>query len=303
MRNTLANFLVNKIDLDKAGQFVFLTGDLGFSVLEPLREKLGKRFINAGVAEALMASAAAGIARDGFKVYVYSITPFATFRCLEQIRNDIAYHNLDVTVVGVGAGYGYGALGPTHHALDDLAAMWSLPQMKIYSPGDLTEAKFCYEDCWVSTGPKYLRIGKGGEPGFKYSGRSLGGGIFEYRSGAKITLITTGSIASEVMEATADMDDVQILTLTVLKPFPETLLTSAVKSNRVLVIEELYPYGGFSGEVAKALISSKNMDHFRVMSAKDAFAKVVGNATKLRKDSGMSRESIRDTAQLMVTYI
>ena len=115
-------------------EFVFLTGDLGFKALEPLRERLGARFINAGVAEQNMVSVAAGLARSGLRPWVYSIAPFVYARPFEQIRNDVCLHRLPVVLVGNGGGYGYGVMGATHHALEDYGALLCLPHLRAYVP-------------------------------------------------------------------------------------------------------------------------------------------------------------------------
>src|ERR1700690_222647 len=121
------------LELDPA-QSVFLTGDLGFMALEPLREHLGKSFINAGVAEQNMISVAAGLAACGLETWAYSIAPFCYARPFEQIRNDIAFHNLPVNLIGNGGGYGYGVMGPTHHAIEDYGVLLTLPNFAVFVP-------------------------------------------------------------------------------------------------------------------------------------------------------------------------
>ena len=109
MRNTFIDSLVKKARLDES--IILIVGDLGFNVVEPFQIEFPKRFFNAGISEQAMASMAAGMASEGFKVFIYSIANFPTFRCAEQIRNDICYHDLDVTIVSVGGGLAYGNLG------------------------------------------------------------------------------------------------------------------------------------------------------------------------------------------------
>src|SRR4051794_36992037 len=111
---------------------MFITGDLGYNALEGIAKELGKRFVNSGVAEQNMMGMAAGCAMAGFKPWVYSIIPFTTYRCLEQIRNDVCLHHLPVRIVGNGGGYTYGIMGSTHHALEDLAVLKPLPGMQLF---------------------------------------------------------------------------------------------------------------------------------------------------------------------------
>jgi transketolase len=117
-----------------APEMMFLTGDLGFMALEPLQAAMGPRFINAGVSEQNMISVAAGMARQGFEVWAYSIAPFCYARPFEQIRNDVTFHKLPVKLVGNGGGYGYGVMGPTHHAIEDYGVLLCLPNMAVYAP-------------------------------------------------------------------------------------------------------------------------------------------------------------------------
>jgi len=147
-------------------QIVLIVGDIGYSVIEPFADEFPARFINAGVAEQNMTGLAAGMASEGYHVFTYSIANFPTFRCAEQIRNDVAYHQLPVTVVSVGGGLAYGSLGYSHHAVQDYALMRSLPGMLIAAPGDPTEVRACMRYLASNPGPSYLRLGKSGEPNF-----------------------------------------------------------------------------------------------------------------------------------------
>lgn len=140
-----------------------IVGDLGYSVVEMFAEKYPERFLNAGIAEQNMIGVAAGLAKEGYNVYVYSIGNFPTLRCMEQIRYDVAYHNLNVKIVSVGAGYAYGSLGASHHATEELGMMRTIPNMVICSPGDPVEAQAISTLSANYEGPMYLRLGKAGE--------------------------------------------------------------------------------------------------------------------------------------------
>ena len=141
-----------------------VVGDLGFGVVTDFAESMPKQFLNPGVAEQNMTGVAAGMAMMGKNVFTYSIANFPTIRPLEQIRNDICYHNANVKVVSVGGGFCYGALGPTHFATEDLAIMRSLPNMLVIAPGDPIEAKLATRALVEHEGPAYLRLGRAGEP-------------------------------------------------------------------------------------------------------------------------------------------
>lgn len=162
MRNAFIDELVAAAENND--NIALVIGDLGYGVVEPFAKRFPKRFFNAGVAEQNMMGLAAGLASEGFHVFVYSIANFPTFRCAEQIRNDVDYHNLPVTVVAVGGGLAYGNLGYSHHAVQDYALMRVMPNMLIAAPGDPMEVRACMRYIINNPQPSYLRLGKAGEP-------------------------------------------------------------------------------------------------------------------------------------------
>lgn len=162
MRNAFIDELSSAAEVN--ANIVLVVGDLGYGVVEPFERRFPTRFFNAGVAEQNMMGLAAGLASEGFHVFTYSIANFPTFRCAEQIRNDVDYHNLPVTVVAVGGGLAYGNLGYSHHAIQDYALMRALPNMLIAAPGDPNEVRACMRYIIKNPQPSYLRLGKAGEP-------------------------------------------------------------------------------------------------------------------------------------------
>ena len=147
-----------------AGKPVMLiVGDLGWGVVEEFADRFPQNFINAGVAEQNMMGMAAGLASEGYHVFCYSIANFPTFRCAEQIRNDVDYHNVPVTIVAVGGGLAYGSLGYSHHAVQDYALMRTMPNMLIAAPCDDMETRACMRYLLDHPQPSYLRLGRGGE--------------------------------------------------------------------------------------------------------------------------------------------
>lgn len=164
MRTTFISYLQSLARNDN--RIVLIVGDLGYSVVENFANEFPDRFYNAGIAEQNMAGLAAGLASEGYKVFIYSIANFPTFRAAEQIRNDIDYMNLSVTVVSVGGGLAYGSLGYSHHAVQDYGLMRLFPNMTIAAPGDPIEVKSCLNRIIKTGGPHYLRLGKAGEPNF-----------------------------------------------------------------------------------------------------------------------------------------
>lgn len=156
MRNVLCQSLIG---LARDPAFVFLTGDLGFRALEPLREAAGLRLLNAGLAEQNMVSAAAGMAWTGLKPWVYSIAAFMYARPYEQIRNDVCMHDLPVKLVGNGGGYGYGVMGMTHHALGDYGALLCLDHLRAFVPAFAVDVPAAIDRMAALTHPAYLRLG------------------------------------------------------------------------------------------------------------------------------------------------
>lgn len=203
MRNAFIEELIARAEHDKS--IVLVVGDLGYGVVEPFAERFPKRFFNAGVAEQNMMGLSAGLASEGFHVFAYSIANFPTFRCAEQIRNDIDYHKLAVTIVAVGGGLAYGNLGYSHHAVQDYALMRSMPNLLIASPGDPMEVKACMRYLFEHPQPSYLRLGKAGEPCIHLSVPEVRPGewlTIKAPKSSKITLLTTGAtlaIAHELL--------------------------------------------------------------------------------------------------------
>lgn len=161
MRNAFIEELV--MAAEDRDDIVLVVGDLGYGVVEPFAKRFPKRFFNSGVAEQNMMGLSAGLASEGYHVFVYSIANFPTFRCAEQIRNDVDYHNLPVTIVAVGGGVAYGNLGYSHHAVQDYALMRVMPNMLIAAPGDPMEVRACMRYLLKNPQPSYLRLGKAGE--------------------------------------------------------------------------------------------------------------------------------------------
>jgi transketolase len=188
-------------------QEIFLVvGDLGYSVVEPFAREFPARYLNAGVAEQNMTGMAAGLASEGYHVFTYSIANFPTLRCLEQFRNDVCYHKHAVTAVAVGGGLAYGSLGYSHHALQDLAIMRTMPNMTILAPGDPGEAQQCLQWLVGHPGPSYLRLGKTGEKPL-HSVKGIGEGPIKVRKGEEVcALISTGGILDLAIETAQELE-------------------------------------------------------------------------------------------------
>ena len=190
-------FIKQLIKEAKLNDRIFLVvGDLGFHVVEEYADTYPNRFLNAGICEQNMMGIAAGLSMEGYSVYVYSIGNFPTLRCMEQIRYDIVYHNLNVKIVAVGGGFAYGSLGASHHATEDIGMLRTLPNMTICVPGDPMETMALTTWSARYVGPVYMRIGKSGEPILhKKNIESINkGDLLLLLRGHKTAVLSTGSI-------------------------------------------------------------------------------------------------------------
>ena len=204
MRDTVIRTLIELGKEDKDVELI--TGDLGFGVLKSFWETLPNQFINAGIAEQNMTGVAAGMALEGKKVFTYSIGNFPTLRCLEQIRNDCAYHNANVNVICVGGGYVYGSLGMSHHATEDIAILRALPDVTVICPGDPVEASLAVKKIAQTDGTCYLRLGRGGEKNVNTVIKEFEiGKAYKLRDAKdmnrKVAVFSTGAILEETSKA------------------------------------------------------------------------------------------------------
>lgn len=302
MRTAFIKTLIELARIDK--HIYLLVGDLGYSVVEPFAGEFPNRFINIGVAEQNMTGIAAGLALSGKTVFTYSIANFPTLRCLEQIRNDICYHNANVKIVAVGGGLAYGALGVTHHGIEDLAIMRALPNMIVIAPGDPMEAVLATRAVVEWTGPCYLRLGKAGEPVVHQTPPDfqIGKGI-TIRKGNDATLIATGSMLYNTVQAaemlTEEGIQVRVLSMHTIKPLDaEAVMAAAQETGAIVTVEEHSIIGGLGSAVAEVLAEAGNPGMlFRRIGLGDRFCDEVGNQKYLHNLGGLS--SVHITATVM----
>jgi transketolase len=243
------NAFIDELTLlaEEDDKIFLIIGDLGFGVIENFEKSFPNQFLNAGVAEQNMMGMAAGLASAGYKVFVYSIGNFPVFRCLEQIRNDICYEELDVSIVSIGAGLSYGTLGYSHHAIDDIGVMSALPGMTIYSPADPIETRRALRESVSIQSPKYFRLGKSGEPNIFNQTSTVFPNWTELTSGNDLLVLTTGAITNEAIEAAALLQnlgiEISVVAVPVLKPlaFDKNLVG---RFDNVIVLEEHSTAGG-----------------------------------------------------------
>jgi transketolase len=243
MRAKLMELILDHAASDE--NVLFLTGDLGFSFVEPLQSALGSRFINAGVSEANMITMASALAGCGFRPYAYTIAPFITTRCYEQIRNDICFHRRAVLLVGVGSGLSYGSLGPSHHSLEDAAIMATLPFVAIASPANEAELALVHRLFSNSDRPVYFRIPR--EIGTAYSIpdiKDVTEAAFIARDGGEVALVASGPSVNECLAAAdrlaAKGRSAAVISVPVLSPFPSRALAQCIGLRPIVTVFEGY---------------------------------------------------------------
>lgn len=299
MRDTFVKTLVEIAKEDKNIELV--TGDLGFGVLKPFWEQLPNQFTNAGIAEQNMTTVAAGMALEGKTVFTYSIGNFPTLRCLEQIRNDCAYHNANVKIVCIGGGFVYGSLGMSHHATEDIAILRALPDVVVMAPGDLVEAQEATKAIAQYKGTCYLRLGRGGEKRIhdRIEHFQIGKAI-RVHDGEKVAIFSTGAIFEEVQGA-YDLLNRQgispaVYTFPTVKPIDKDVICACAKDFDLLVTcEEHNIVGGFGSAVAEVMAEMPaKRAHLMRIGMQDMYATKVGSQAYLREQYGMSAKQIAE---------
>lgn len=274
---------------------VFLVvGDLGFSVVEQFAREFPDRFLNAGVAEQNMTGVAAGLASEGFHVFTYSIANFPTTRCLEQIRNDICYHHLPVTVVSVGAGVAYGNLGYSHHAVQDIAVMRTLQPVTVLSPADPGEARECVQWLVAHPRPSYLRIGKAGESPLHNVCPLTEEPLLIREGSGLIAIVATGSVLKVALEAAEraelrGLPGIPVYSCPWLHPATAATFNCLRRFRQLVVIEEHHPQGGLASILRENLPNSVQI-HCHGLSAD--LTSCVGSQQYLWQIAGLTPETI-----------
>lgn len=276
-------------------QTVFITGDLGFNALENLQSIAKERFINAGVAEQNMVGVAAGLAYKGFETFTYSIAPFAVYRCLEQIRLDVCIHNLPVYIVGNGGGYGYGIMGATHHAIEDIACLSSLPNMTCWVPAFKEDVAYCLKGITTEKKPAYLRLGLGKPYPTPIQISNTNKVI--HSENPLLTIVVLGPVVHNVLEVISENKNIDLFTILAV-PMVELsveLRKSITTTNKLMVVEEHVERGGLGEHILSMLTKNKfHSFEFTGLNAKGYPSKLYGNQAFHQKESGLDPENIKN---------
>jgi transketolase len=291
-RDTIAEVMV------QSDSTFFLTGDLGYNALEKVRDCAGARFINAGVAEQSMVGVAAGIASLGNEAFVYSIAPFVTFRCLEQVRLDVCIHNLPVYIVGNGGGYGYGIMGATHHAIEDVGSVSALDNMVCWIPAFADDVAPCVHAIRSERRPAYLRLGMGRnrpEASETFSAVSC----VNRGSAPNVTVLTMGPVISNVIDAVSELECAAVADVFSVARIPfdgsatAKIVASLQKTQKLLIVEEHVTRGGLA-EYVLTVLADAGCSEFTThrLYAKGYPNKLYGSQQYHQTMSGLDAKSI-----------
>lgn len=280
-------------------RIILVTGDLGFGVLQEFERRFPKQFLNVGVAEQNMTSIAAGLALEGHIVFTYSIANFPTLRCLEQIRNDVCYHNLNVNIVSVGGGFSYGALGASHHACEDIPIFRTMPNILPLIPSDNEEVRQATALLVNSPGPGFLRLDKT-TPGdvLTKDCKLQIGKMNLFKEGDDFTLFVAGGIMKQVLTAAEILQARNISCRVLSCPSPAHVDSVSIRkavdeTGGIITIEEGSIIGGIGSAVAEfCLENNLSPKSFKRLGAPRKFVDKVGQQNYLVEDIGLDAESI-----------
>ncbi len=292
MRNVACQTLVS---LSRSKPIVFMTGDLGFMALEPLREAMGERFINAGVSEQNMIAVAAGLAAGGQQTWTYSIASFLFARPFEQIRNDVCLQDRDVKLVANGGGYGYGPMGSSHHAIEDYGALLTLPKMRVFVPAFASDLATIIPRMAEDPHPAYLRLGKDEKPaGFEPPAYAP---WRELLSGGHGALVVVGPLIGPLIAALEKIDPTSRPALWALSELPvidlPAKLLASLVAGPLCVVEEHVAHGGAGAMLALRLaLLGKTPARFAHACAHGYPSGTYGSQVFHRKECGLDPESV-----------
>lgn len=295
--------LVNAVcDLMCENENIYMfTADLGYGVMNKIVEEHSERFVNVGICEQNLTAMAAGMALEGNVVFTYSIGNFPTLRCLEQIRNDVAYHHANVKIIAVGGGFAYGNLGMSHHATEDIAIMRTIPGMTVFSPADAAETTAAVKEAARISGPVYIRLGRGGEPDIAHLSFDINGIMpvtKKEKHGAKysIAILGTGTVVADVVAAAKQLEgffDVSAYSIPKIKPLDmEGILKICRENDCVVSVEEHNIVGGLGSAIAEVISESEVSTRLLRIGMNDQFTQVVGSPDYLRNYYGIDCEGI-----------
>jgi transketolase len=296
MRNSFAK-QITELAL-KDPRVVLMAGDIGNRLFDNLKAKCPDRFFNCGVAEANMIGMAAGMAMSGLRPFCYTITPFLTYRCLEQIRVDVCYHDVPVVLVGTGSGLSYASLGATHHSCEEMGMLRLLPGLAVIAPADAMEVRGALKAALNYPHPVYIRIGKKGEPVVhKTEPEFIIGKALPIRDGTDVCFLSAGTMLPAVLQAAEilgrDGISAKVVSFPCIKPLDEALLAAVfAKFKWVATVEEHSVLGGLGGSVAEWLAGARAPGRLLRFGTRDEFLHDTCGQEEARAHFGLTAEAM-----------
>jgi transketolase len=294
MRAAFSEALVRLAKADP--NVLLLTGDHGYALFDDFRKECPAQYINAGIAEQNMVGMASGLARAGFRPFLYGLSAFIPVRVLEQIKLDVAHDNLPVIFIGDGAGFVYSHLGTSHQSTEDIACTRAIPGLSVYSPADRFEVTACMESAYQSKSPVYLRMGKSFCGDVHASVPQVkNGDLLSVKSGtsADISFIATGALVRMAMDiAAASYPDAAVWSAPFIKPINTGQVTTICQqSNVIVVLEEHSVLGGLGSVIAEIASEFAPVRILRI-GVRDRFSHYCGSYEYLLKEHGLDRVAI-----------
>ena len=293
----------------KHPEIFLIVGDLGYGVIEEFAQKFPRQFLNAGIAEQNMTGMAAGLALSGKTIFTYSIANFPILRPLEQVRNDICYHNANVKIVSVGGGFFYHSLGSTHHGTEDISIMRTLPNMTVLAPGDAYEAECATRALIEHSGPCFLRLTKAPEstvhtkkPAFKI------GKAIQIGNGSDVALITTGGMLEETIKTAEFLKrqkiSARVISMHTVKPLDAAIIKKTAREVKMIAtIEDHQTTGGLGSAVAEVLAEiSPSAILFKRFGIPDIFIKHIGSVEYIKEKLGLTAEKLSKKIQTFLAH-
>ena len=279
---------------------IFITADMGAPSLDKFKTGLPKNFINAGISEQGMITVATGLALSGKKIFLYSIIPFVTERCIELVKVDISFMKLPVTLIGVGSGFSYNTLGPTHHGVFDVSLMRTLPDMTIFNCTDSAMADRITESAYKLPGPSYIRMDRENLPSLYSAQEDFSKGYSKLRSGKDFCIIASGVLVRRALDVADELArhsiNAGVIDLYRLKPIDRRMLEEIAKeTGKIVTLEEHVKAGGMGSALGEMILDQDLDLKLKVLGIDDRFIPVYGRRDFIQQQTGLDKESITHT--------
>ncbi len=295
MRDTYLKTLYDLAQNDS--EVVSLVSDNGLIVYDDFRRDFPDRYYNFGIAEENMVAAAAGMASCGKIPFAYTISAFIAYRAYEFLRDDVCFQNLNVKLVGIGSGLTYSTLGPSHHTTEDIGLLRSLPNLIVFSPATRAEVKWMMKEAYKIKGPVYIRLSNNKEEYYKEGTHFLLGQPSVVKEGKDVTIMVTGTIINEVMQAVKALEEdginAEVVSVHTLKPLDTKKIAElAQRTGRLITVEEHNVIGGLYSAIAESMARENVMVPNLSIGLYDTFAVDYGQLRAVRKANGLDAVSI-----------